>query len=156
MLAVLLPVKKKGRGPSIPEASDATTRPQPLEARHISVLIVDDVEDTRRLYEHFFNFKGARTTTAADGASALRSVGLERPDVIVLDLAMPKVTGWDVLRSLKSDLATQTIPVIVVSGQDARDSALAIGAASYCEKPCLPSDLLAEVLRVLSASRLTN
>jgi CheY-like chemotaxis protein len=75
------------------------------------------------------------------------------PDVIVLDLAMPVVTGWDVIRDLKANAATRGIPIVVLSGQESYESALAAGANSYLEKPCPPEDLLHEVLRVLRPRR---
>lgn len=114
-----------------------------------SILIVDDVEDTRYLYEKYFTFHGARAFTADDGAAALAAVRHDPPDIIVLDLAMPKVTGWEVLQKLKGDPATRTIPIVVVSGQRERTSAVTAGADAYCEKPCLPDALRREVLRVL-------
>jgi two-component system, cell cycle response regulator DivK len=115
----------------------------------LSILIVDDVEDTRELYERFMRFQGARVKTAGDGIEALQSVSFERPDVIVLDLAMPRMTGWEAIANLRANPRTRRIPIIALSGQNARDEALAAGADSYLEKPCLPSALLTEVQRVL-------
>ena len=60
------------------------------------------------------------------------------------------MTGWEVIRYLKSNPATESIPVVVLSGQGARESALQAGAASYREKPCLPDELMAELLRVVA------
>jgi two-component system, cell cycle response regulator DivK len=114
-----------------------------------TVLIVDDVEDTRDLYAEYFKFKGARVLTAADGLSALAVLQQERPDVVVLDLAMPGVTGWDVIRRMKADAATCSIPIVVLSGQSARESACEAGADSYLSKPCIPDVLMDEVTRVL-------
>jgi CheY-like chemotaxis protein len=113
------------------------------------MLLVDDVEDVRNMYETYLHFQGVRVTTAASGEEALESIALERPDVVVLDLAMPKITGWDVLRQLKSARETRAITVLVLSGQDAEPSALAAGADGYLEKPCRPDRLLAEALRLL-------
>jgi two-component system, cell cycle response regulator DivK len=119
----------------------------------LSVLVVDDVEDTRELYQRYFEFQGARVITAGDGVAALQAAVFDRPDVIVLDLAMPGMTGWEVIRSLKNSPMTKRIPIVVLSGQGARDTALQAGADSYREKPCLPDDLLAEVLRLLRQPR---
>jgi len=135
-------------GPPFDESGDAS-----LQRLEINVLIVDDVEDTRFLYQRFFEWHGATVDVAADGASALAQARRARPDVIVLDLAMPRMTGWEVLRALKADPRTADIPVVVVSGQDARTSAHQAGAESYFEKPCLPDVLLREVQRVFSRSR---
>jgi CheY-like chemotaxis protein len=90
--------------------------------------------------------------TAQDGMDALRAVARQRPDVIVLDLAMPKMTGWEVLKSLKGNPSTQHIPVLVLSGQQERQSAIVAGADSYCEKPCLPDALLEQVQKLLRKS----
>jgi len=149
---LIAPKRRRPAGPAV-----AKTLPSrgagPSALRDLTILIVDDIEDTRSLYQHYFEFQGARVMTAADGEAALRLAAAERPDVIVLDLAMPRMTGWDVLRSLKSDARTHIIPVVVVSGQTARRSALEAGADRYCEKPCLPPDLLTEVLRARRGTR---
>lgn len=118
-----------------------------------TVLIVDDTEDVRDGYCLYFEHCGARARTAADGQEALAAVMAEPPDIIILDLAMPKVTGWEVLARLKADPGTRSIPVIVVSGQMARDSALRAGADAYCSKPCTPDALLREIQRLLARKR---
>ena len=110
---------------------------------------MDDVDDTRELYERFMQFQGARVMTARDGIEALQAVSFDAPDIIVLDLAMPRMTGWETIRNLRANRATRRIPIIAVSGQRAKEEALEAGADSYLEKPCLPNELLAEILRVL-------
>jgi two-component system cell cycle response regulator DivK len=115
----------------------------------ITVLLVDDVAGIRRMYEAYFESKGVGIITAADGMSALMAVGNERPDIIVLDLSMPAMSGWDVIRHLKQEPWTRTIPIIALSGLDERESALEAGANSYVAKPCLPVDLHNEILRLL-------
>jgi CheY-like chemotaxis protein len=115
----------------------------------IHVLVVDDVRDTREMYERYLRFMGARVGTAVDGVEALGVIALQRPDALVLDLAMPRMTGWEVLRRLRSDRRTRGIPVVVLSGQNARESAIEAGADGYLEKPCSPEDLYREILRLL-------
>lgn len=112
------------------------------------MLVVDDVEDAREMYRRFFDFHGVRVHTAPDGLAALQAVSLETPDVIVLDLAMPGLSGWEAIRTLKRRARTRSIPIIALSGQGTRESALDAGADSFLEKPCLPHELLAEVLRL--------
>jgi CheY-like chemotaxis protein len=130
-------VKTKANGP------DEKTTP-------ITVMIVDDVQDIRELYERFFEYEGARVITAADGVSALQVVLFHRPDVIILDIAMPRFTGIDVIRSLKGDPRTREIPVVVVSGHhDIRKAALEAGADAYVRKPVLPDQLMEQVKRTL-------
>ncbi len=88
---------------------------------------------------------------AADGRAALRAVAESHPDVLVLDLHVPVVSGEDVLRRLGADEATASLPVIVVTadGEEGRRSALALGARGYLTKPFGPDVLLREVERVL-------
>lgn len=137
------PPESEDPRPDDPQAVDRSSRGR------LSVLVVDDVEDTRELYQRFFQFQGARVITAGDGVSAVQAAVVEHPDAIVLDLAMPGMTGWEVIERLKRNPSTRGIPIIVLSGQGARESALKAGADSYREKPCLPDELLAEVMRVL-------
>jgi two-component system cell cycle response regulator DivK len=114
-----------------------------------SVLVVDDSEDTRYAYRRYFEFCGARAQTAVDGEAALEAVMIDPPDVIVLDCAMPKMTGWQVLEHLKSDPRTAAIPIVVVSGQQEQVRALIAAADAYCDKPCLPDTLVRQVRAVL-------
>jgi two-component system cell cycle response regulator DivK len=139
--------KPPGRKP--PSAANSPLAPAAVVRPIMTVLVVDDVDDTREMYEYYLRFHGFRVVTAADGAAALHAVQFERPDAILLDLAMPKVTGWDVIRALKGNAITHRIPIIVVSGQLARESALSEGADSYLEKPCKPEVLMRELQRVL-------
>jgi CheY-like chemotaxis protein len=115
----------------------------------VRVLVVEDAADTREMYRHFFGYHGMEVTAAPDGLIALQCVSARPPDVIVLDLAMPGMTGWEVIRSLKARARTRAIPILAVSGVGTSQSALAAGADGFLEKPCLPERLLAEVLRVV-------
>lgn len=143
-----------GRKPS-DEGAPAKAQPKaedlPRPSR-MTVLLVDDVSDGRDMYALYLQHVGVRTLTARDGHSALASVKTVRPDLIVLDLAMPGLTGWDVLREMKANPTTRDIPIVVLSGQKARDEALRSGADAYCEKPCLPDKLFGELMRVLYGS----
>jgi two-component system, cell cycle response regulator DivK len=116
----------------------------------VTVLFVDDMANIRELYERYFKLKGLRVITAADGLDALQMVELNRPDAIVLDLVMPRMSGWDVIKELRSSAATRHIPIVAMSGRAVRDKALEAGANTYVQKPCLPEELLREVLRILS------
>jgi CheY-like chemotaxis protein len=114
----------------------------------LKLLLVDDAENVRRMYEEYLQGKGVRVVTATDGVAALDAIGYETPDVIVLDLDMPKMTGWDVIRHLKKEPWTRRIPIIVLSGLDERDSAMEAGADTFIAKPALPSALFDEVRRL--------
>jgi CheY-like chemotaxis protein len=121
----------------------------PIKNVRLTILVVDDVEDTRAMYARYLQFVGMRVQTAMSGTDALQVVLRERPDAIALDLAMPGGTGWDVLRTLRLNTDTRRIPIVVVSGQNARESAMNAGADLYIEKPCHPDDLCAALLSVL-------
>src|SRR5439155_19864869 len=81
------------------------------------VLVVDDEDDIRELCRVNLEFEGYEVIDAADGEAALQLVRSDHPDVIFLDLMMPKMDGWEVLRRLKEDDATASIPVILLTAK---------------------------------------
>ncbi|HEY8233648.1 MAG: response regulator [Vicinamibacterales bacterium] len=99
------------------------------------VLVVDDEKPTRELIARGLEKEGFRTIAASAGDEALRLARERKPDVISLDVLMPGMDGWTVLRSLKADPATASIPVVMVSMLDDRDVGHALGAADYLTKP---------------------
>jgi CheY-like chemotaxis protein len=122
------------------------TSPGPL------ILIVDDFEDNREMYTQFLRFNGYRVAEAVDGLDALSKAGALMPDLIVMDLSLPVVDGWEATRRLKSDPSTREIPVIALTGHALAghaDGAMAAGCDAFVTKPCIPVDLEAEIRRVL-------
>jgi CheY-like chemotaxis protein len=118
------------------------------------VLIVDDNPDNRDVYATFLAYKGYRTETAADGLEGLLKAGLARPAVIVMDLAMPRLDGWEAMRLLRASPNTRDIPLICLSGFTAlqdRQRALAAGADLFLAKPLVPEELLEALRTVLTA-----
>jgi len=108
-------------------------------AAEFIVLVVDDDVDARRIYSEYLRSKGWTVMTAADGRRGIDKANELKPDVIVLDLAMPRVDGWTVLKHLRGSSWTETIPVIVVSAvTSARDEALQLGCDAFLSKPCPP------------------
>jgi CheY-like chemotaxis protein len=99
------------------------------------VLVVDDDKATRDLITRGLEKEGFRLISAASGPEALRLAHERRPDVISLDVLMPGMDGWSVLRALKADPQTAAIPVVMVSMLDDRDIGHALGAADYLTKP---------------------
>ncbi|MGH7278360.1 MAG: response regulator, partial [Candidatus Rokuibacteriota bacterium] len=102
------------------------------------VLVADDHEDAVYIYEQFLSHHGLRVASAGDGYEALRKVSELAPDVILLDLSMPKLDGWETCRRLKADEQLRHIPVIVVSAhafKPAEDQARAAGCDVYLTKP---------------------
>ena len=113
-----------------------------------TVLLVDDHDSQREIYELALGMAHFVVHQAASGGQAIESARTRRPDVIVLDLAMPKLDGWEVCRRLKADPATRGIPIIVVTAHIApgiRESAERAGCDAYLVKPCLPEKLIAAV-----------
>jgi CheY-like chemotaxis protein len=114
------------------------------------VLIVDDNEDNRDVYSRYLAHLEYRIATAANAAEALMKVAALRPDIIVLDLGLPGVDGWEVTRRLKADSATVAIPIVALTGHALDSSerlAREAGVDGYLTKPCLPQDLGREIER---------
>ena len=116
------------------------------------VLFVDDCDDVREMYAEWFVNAGLRVVSAVDGDHGLWKVTMSKPDVVVMDLAMPIVDGWEATEELKTHPGTKHIPVVVVTGnvvdeslQRARD----VGADIVLTKPCTPDKLLAVVQGLL-------
>lgn len=118
-----------------------------------TILLVEDDRFLRRAAEATLKQAGFVVTTAADGEEALRQASARRPDVVLLDLIMPKLQGFEVLRRLKQDETTARIPVIVLSnlGQDSDvRQALDLGAVAYLVKSNLSlQDLVKKIRAVL-------
>ena len=126
------------------------------EASQRRVLIVEDFDDARDLYVVFFADAGYVVSEASNGEEALAAVAIARPDCIVMDVAMPTMDGIEATRRIKSDPATQSIVIVVVSGHSRPDDirrAQEAGADAVLPKPCLPETLLAEVVRLMSVSQ---
>ena len=92
-------------------------RPSPLPKFKCRVLIVDDVEDNRKMYALYFAYLGWEVRLASNGAEGLAMAQAEQPDILVLDLAMPGMAGWEVCEHLKRDEATRAIKIVVVTGR---------------------------------------
>jgi two-component system cell cycle response regulator DivK len=119
------------------------------------VLVVDDYTDAREMYSDFLVFSGFRVVDAKDGAEAIEKAIEVRPDIILMDLSLPGVDGWEATRRLKADARTRSIPIVALTGHalagDAQ-SALRAGCDAFVTKPCLPADLVVEVRRMLERS----
>jgi two-component system, cell cycle response regulator DivK len=118
-----------------------------------SVLIVDDNQDLRELYAAYFEAAGFRVATATDGVTGFAEAVTGHPDVIVTDLSMPHVDGWEMTRRLKSDPRTRHVPIIACTGRvlgSSAERALEAGCDAYVIKPFLPDDLLREARRALA------
>ena len=116
------------------------------------ILVVDDYADNREMYSAYLRFQGLDVVEAANGTEALEHAFERRPDLVVMDLSLPGVDGWQATRMLKADARTKDIPVIAVTGHalaGAPERAAEAGCDGFLTKPCLPEDLLREIQRML-------
>jgi DNA-binding response OmpR family regulator len=117
-----------------------------MASEPLTILIADDNVDARHIYSAFLQTKGWAVFTAVDGRSAIDKTMTLMPDAVVLDLAMPRVDGWTVLRQLRESSWTAKIPIVVVSAViDARDEAFQTGCDAFLAKPCSPDVLWLQI-----------
>jgi CheY-like chemotaxis protein len=91
------------------------------------------------MYESYFRHEGARVLLARDGIEALQVVHQYQPDAVLLDLAMPRMTGWEVLENLRAMPPRRRPLIIALTGQGfSREETLKAGATVHLTKPCLP------------------
>ena len=124
--------------------------------RRPCVLLVDDYQDAREMYREYLQCHGFDVVEASNGMDALRRAVDASPDIILMDLSLPVMDGWEATRRLKADPRTSAIPVVALTGYD--QSGMREGAApALCNavltKPCLPEDLVKEIRHVLGASQ---
>ena len=117
------------------------------------VLVVDDFADNREMYSEYLTYSGYDVIEAKNGKEALEAAQARAPDIIIMDLSLPVMDGWEATRRLKADDRTRRIPVVALTGhalaghsQGAREA----GCDSFLAKPCLPDQLVAEIKRMLA------
>jgi two-component system, cell cycle response regulator DivK len=133
---------------------NAAARETPRPEHPASILIVDDVSDTREMYAFYFRKQGFTVFTALDGRNGLDVAMAQRPDVIVMDLSMPGMDGIAVTRAIKRDARVRHIPILILTGYPMRavqEGVLEAGADGFLTKPCLPDELEQHVRRLLDA-----
>lgn len=116
------------------------------------ILIIDDQPDLAGMMADLLGDAGYATRTAADGRAALAEVQADPPDLLLLDVQMPELDGFEVAAMLKADPATAAIPIIMVSaheGRGARLIGLESGAEDYLSKPVDPAELIAKIRNLL-------
>lgn len=123
-------------------------------AQRPRVLLVDDYPDAREMYTEYLEFSGFDVVGAANGMEALARAHEERPDIILMDLSLPVMDGWETTRRLKADARTAGIPVVALTGHALAavlEGARQAGCDAFVTKPCLPEDLVKEIRRMLGA-----
>jgi CheY-like chemotaxis protein len=123
------------------------------------VLLVEDTLDTLDAFSLFLRAAGFRVETAVDGRQAVDKARALRPDVVVMDLALPELDGWEATHRIKSDPLTRHVPVVAFTGhafQQSKESARQAGCDAFLTKPLDPGRLVAEIHRVVQLARQTK
>jgi two-component system, cell cycle response regulator DivK len=122
-------------------------------ARPPLILIVDDNAESRTLYSMYFNAAGFLVEEAGQGFQGMEKVFKLSPDIILMDLLMPALDGWETIRLLKNRPRTRGIPIIALTG-DTKESDLKLARNAGCDllllKPCLPEVVCSHAQRLLN------
>jgi two-component system phosphate regulon response regulator PhoB len=117
-----------------------------MPANATSVLIVEDSADTREMYASYFRRPGLRDLHGRGRVRGLASVRACGPDMILLDLSLPELDGWELARRFRADPGTRCVPIIAVSARaDLSARMMSAGVDLFVPKPVTPADLLARV-----------
>jgi CheY-like chemotaxis protein len=117
------------------------------------VLLVEDQSELREMYVQQLELSGFDVIEAGNGADALSHTATHRPDVVLMDLSLPILDGWEATRRLKNDARTAHIPVVALTAHDESGElqrATSAGCDWFVPKPCPPDALITEILRVLA------
>jgi two-component system cell cycle response regulator DivK len=123
-------------------------RVQPL------VLVVEDYSDAREMYAAYLQFSGFEVAEATNGVEAVEMAQTLMPDIILMDLALPRMDGWEAARRLKANENTRRIPIVALTGHALAghaEKARQAGCDAFVTKPCLPDALVAEIRRLLDS-----
>jgi len=124
-----------------------------------TILLIEDNPDNATIYTLCLEHSGHRVLHAADGGKGLQMAREAAPDLIVLDVSLPVLSGWEVAEALRADVATAGIPIVLCTAHDSvadRARAARLGCEAYLAKPCAPRTLVAEVEERLASRRSTS
>ncbi len=117
-----------------------------------TVLLVEDNEDNRIVYSTILRHFGYQVTEALNGEEGISKAKAEMPDLILMDISIPIIDGWEATQILKHDPTTSHIPIIALTAHalaSDREKAMEVGCDGYLAKPCEPRAVVAEVQRFL-------
>jgi two-component system cell cycle response regulator DivK len=129
------------------------------KAERPRVLLVDDYPDAREMYTEYLEYSGYDVVQASNGMEALQQAVDTAPDIILMDLSLPVMDGWEATRRLKADERTADIPVVALTGHalaGISEGAKKAGCDGFVTKPCLPEELVKEIRKVLDAPPLSK
>ncbi len=119
------------------------------------IVIAEDEPDIRDLITFTLQFAGHQVIATANGAEAVQAVEKEHPDLVLMDVRMPKMSGYEACRALKNNPETANVPVVFLSakGQESEvQEGLAAGAIAYILKPFSPDELISRVQEILQSA----
>jgi DNA-binding response OmpR family regulator len=121
---------------------------------NIKILLIEDDPFLLKMYTTKFELEGFRVITADDGEKGIKTVLSEKPNIILLDLMLPKINGFDVLKRIKENEKTKNIPVILLTNLSQRDEiekGFALGAVDYLIKAhFMPSEVVMKIKNILN------
>lgn len=123
------------------------------------VLVIEDDPATLRLIGYSLQHEGYQVLTASNGLEGMRKVQDEKPDLIVLDVMLPGIDGFEICHRLRSEPATAQLPILMLSAKAQeidRDTGLKVGANDYLAKPADPLEIVKRVEKLLAQKRHTS
>jgi two-component system, cell cycle response regulator DivK len=118
------------------------------------LLVVEDFDDAREMYRDYLEFAGFRVETARDGREGIDKARALQPDLVLMDLSLPGIDGWEATRLLKADPETRHMVIVALSAHALApegERARAAGCDGFIAKPCMPPDLVHEISKYLRA-----
>jgi CheY-like chemotaxis protein len=116
------------------------------------ILLVEDNEDNRIVYSTILKHFGYEVSEALNGEEGIAKARTQQPDLVLMDISIPVIDGWEATQVLKHDPATKHIPIIALTAHalaSDREKAMEVGCDGYLAKPCEPRAVVAEVQRFL-------
>ena len=163
IVLIINPVQLIMRAPEPPTLADAHFAPMSEEggeeaaetvAAPVQVMVVDDSLTVRRVTQRLLERHGYEVLQAKDGVDALRQLQEQRPDLMLVDIEMPRMDGFDLTRNVRGNAATRDIPIIMITSRTAekhRRLAFDIGVNEYLGKPYQEDEVIALIRRYLAA-----
>ncbi len=157
MLPIRMPPNDPNPNPSGAPGQHSSPLADPWDGHGVNVLIVDDNEQNLELLEAYLEDLSCELRLARDGMEALDAVAAKRPDVILLDVMMPRMSGFQVCSKLKNDPPTRDIPIVMVTALNEVsdvERAIECGADDFLSKPVNKLELLTRVKSLVRISKM--
>ena len=153
---VTLPQASATTGARAAEGADVGVAARTRDSGEVDILVIEDDPSIVRLLRTFLEADGYTVRFAQDGATGLQLARTDPPDAVILDIVLPGIDGWEVLRELKADPSLRDVPVVIVTVVDERGLGLALGAVDYFLKPVDRTALLDRLARYTLTTKVRN